>query len=322
MPESNLPAIVDRVNAVDTIEAIFRVAEAVETMAAEAVTKDQIEDLLSAVAAIETKAKLRRVQHLSGRLSATEIELRRKLAAFYPEQERGRGKTSAAPDVLPPQRRADLRQLAAVPDAIVEAAQERARETGERISEKALIREARKSEPPKTPPAPDTSSGLYSVVLADPPWRYDFAQADSRAIENQYATLTVDQIGALPVGDLFADDAILFLWGTSPKLREALAVMELWGFEYVTCGVWVKDKIGMGYYFRQRHELLLVGRRGKIAAPAPADRPDSVISAPRDEHSRKPAVVHQLIDGMYPGHRKIELFARRAAEGWDAWGNE
>ena len=110
------------------------------------------------------------------------------------------------------------------------------------------------------------------MILADPPWRYDYTKADSRAIENQYPTLTLDGICELPVAQVFADKAILFLWATSPKVAEALQVMTAWGFDYRTCAVWVKDRIGMGYYFRQRHELLLVGTRGGMSASC-AERP-------------------------------------------------
>ncbi len=72
-----------------------------------------------------------------------------------------------------------------------------------------------------------------------------------------------------PVAEVAADDSVLFMWATSPKLREAMQVVEAWGFDYKTCMVWVKDKIGMGYYARQQHELLLIAKRGDICrAPA------------------------------------------------------
>ena len=85
----------------------------------------------------------------------------------------------------------------------------------------------------------------------------------------------------LPVADIAADESVLFLWATSPGLADAVAVVEAWGFRYRTCAIWVKDKIGTGYYFRQRHELLLVSVRGKPRTPLPPNRPDSVIEAPR-----------------------------------------
>jgi N6-adenosine-specific RNA methylase IME4 len=112
------------------------------------------------------------------------------------------------------------------------------------------------------------------------------------------------------------------MWATSPKLTEALEVMAAWDFGYRTCMVWVKDRIGMGYYARQRHELLLIAKRGHPPAPEPGDRPDSVVEAPRSQHSAKPDEVYGLIETMYPRSAKVELFARRRRPGWDAWGNQ
>jgi N6-adenosine-specific RNA methylase IME4 len=160
----------------------------------------------------------------------------------------------------------------------------------------------------------------YNVILADPPWRYDHPISDSRIIENQYPTMTLEDICALPVVDITADEAIIFLWATTPMLKKALQVLEAWGFNYASSMVWVKPSIGPGYWVRQRHEFLLVGIKGSI--PTPANKPDSVIEAPRTGHSQKPEMVYGLIEKMYPELSKVELFARQAREGWDAWGNE
>lgn len=160
----------------------------------------------------------------------------------------------------------------------------------------------------------------YSVIYADPPWQYDFSRSDSRKIENHYSTLDASGIAALPVSDIAASECILFMWATAPKIKEALQVMEGWGFEYKTQFVWVKDKIGMGYYCRGQHELLFVGKRGNIAPPIPENRVSSVLHGKRTEHSRKPANVRRIIESMYPENSKIELFARDAPDGWDTWG--
>ena len=105
-------------------------------------------------------------------------------------------------------------------------------------------------------------------------------------------------------------------------LQKALEVMNAWGFEYRTCMTWVKDKIGMGHWVRQRHELLLIGRRGAMHTPDPEDRPDSVIEAPRTRHSEKPPVVYEIIERMYPTCERVELFARAPRDNWARWGNE
>ena len=162
----------------------------------------------------------------------------------------------------------------------------------------------------------------YPVIYADPPWRYEHIETESRAIENQYPTMALDEIKALDLDAVALDDCVLFMWATSPKLAEAFEVLNAWGFEYRTCAVWDKQKIGMGYYFRQQHELLLVAVRGQPLTPAPANRPSSVLSFPRGEHSAKPAEVYELIEAMYPELPKLEMFCRSPRDGWGAWGNQ
>lgn len=181
-------------------------------------------------------------------------------------------------------------------------------------------REQKKGERPSRP----LPRGKYRLIYADPPWRYEHIETESRAIENQYPTMSLDDICALPVPA--ADDAVLFLWATSPKLAESIKVIEAWGFDYRTCAVWDKEKIGMGYYFRQQHELLLVAARGSLPVPEPSDRVSSVIRVKRGGiHSRKPVQVIELLESMYPKFTKtdrIELFTREPRVGWAAWGNE
>ena len=164
----------------------------------------------------------------------------------------------------------------------------------------------------------------YAVLLADPGWAFEEGTADpSRRIEkNHYPTMTTEAICALPVKNLATPDAVLFLWTPSSHLPEALQVMSAWDFEYAASAVWVKDRIGMGHWVRNRHELLLIGARGEMPHPASGARPDSVIEAPRREHSRKPDAAYEMIERMYPELPKIELFARVRRDGWDAWGNE
>lgn len=171
--------------------------------------------------------------------------------------------------------------------------------------------------------SPLVTDTKYPVVYVDPPWRYEHIETESRAIENQYPTMALEDICAMPVGDVTTDDAILYLWATSPKLAEAMQVVEAWGFNYRTSMVWVKDQIGMGYYARQRHELLLICTKGQPPTPAPSDRPDSVVEAPRGgKHSAKPEVFYGVIERMYPTLPKIELFCRSPRSGWAAWGNQ
>jgi N6-adenosine-specific RNA methylase IME4 len=162
--------------------------------------------------------------------------------------------------------------------------------------------------------------GRYDVIYADPPWRYDFSRSNSRSIEAHYPTMTIEEICELKIPS--AKDSVLFLWATSPKLREALRVVESWNFDYKTSMVWVKDKVGMGYYARGQHEILFIGTKGEVGVPAPAKRRDSVIYAPVGEHSKKPEILYEIIESMYPGRDYLELFARSKHDGWKTWGLE
>lgn len=166
----------------------------------------------------------------------------------------------------------------------------------------------------------DKGEKKYSVIYADPPWRYDFSKSDSREIENQYPTMSVDEICALNVPS--EKNAVLYLWATAPKLREALRVMEAWGFEYKTHAIWNKKIIGMGYWFRGQHELLLVGVKGKFSPPTPSYRMPSVFEEKRGKHSKKPIAIKEYITAWTGNTSKLEMFAREKCPQWDVWGNE
>lgn len=160
----------------------------------------------------------------------------------------------------------------------------------------------------------------YPVIYADPPWRYEHCETDIRQIENQYPTMSLDEICAINIPA--TDDAILFMWTTAPKLAEGLKVVEAWGFNYRSCAIWDKQNIGMGYYFRIQHEILLIATRGSLPTPEPANRPRSVISIKKSDHSAKPHEVAEMIETMYPELQKIEMFCRSPRKGWDVWGNQ
>jgi N6-adenosine-specific RNA methylase IME4 len=169
------------------------------------------------------------------------------------------------------------------------------------------------------PPLPDKK---YQLILIDPPWRYEFSVSTSREIENQYPTMSLEEIKDLPIGEMAAKDSVIFLWVTSPKLEEGLEVLKAYGFKYVTSAVWDKVKIGMGYYFRSRHEFLLIGKKGSLPVPKPKNRKASVVKVRRGKHSAKPVEFYKIIEDMYPDVSKIEIFSRTKREGWDSWGYE
>jgi N6-adenosine-specific RNA methylase IME4/ParB-like chromosome segregation protein Spo0J len=166
----------------------------------------------------------------------------------------------------------------------------------------------------------------YGVILADPEWRFGTWSESGRthaAAENHYPTSDIDTIKARKVASISANDCVLFLWTPVPMLPQALEVMKAWSFEYKSNFAWVKDRMGTGFWCRNQHELLLVGTRGNVPAPAPGLQWPSVITAPAGEHSAKPEKALELIEAYFPSLPKIELNRRGPARrGWDAWGNE
>ncbi len=168
----------------------------------------------------------------------------------------------------------------------------------------------------KTPPFP---SGIYDVILADPPWRYNNTGFKRGVVS--YSTMKTEDICSLnpPIDE----NAILFLWATNPFLEGALKVIHSWKFEYKTNIVWVKKNIGTGFYVRGKHELLLICRRGVFPQPDFKNRPPSVLeSSTLLGHSVKPKQVYEIIETMYPNRKYLELFARQNRKGWTSWGNE
>lgn len=170
---------------------------------------------------------------------------------------------------------------------------------------------------------------MFDVILADPPWNEHGGGKSVRGAQRHYSLMKTADIIALgrQVKILGAPDSFLLLWATSSFLPDALKVMEAWGYRYVSSAVWVKPRIGLGHYFRMKHEYLLVGVRGR---PAYSLRPSgsaagrrvfpSVIEADRTEHSAKPAEVYDIAEVF--GERRLELFARNERPGWESWGFE
>jgi N6-adenosine-specific RNA methylase IME4 len=172
----------------------------------------------------------------------------------------------------------------------------------------------------------------FATVLADPPWRFTNRtgkMAPEHRRLSRYGTLGLDQIAALPVGEITAPVAHLYLWVPNALLPEGLTVLQAWGFRYKSNIIWHKrrkdggsDGRGVGFYFRNVTEMLLFGVRGKNARTlAPGRRQVNYIASRKREHSRKPDEQYHLIEGCSPGPY-LELFARGIRPGWAVWGSE
>lgn len=177
----------------------------------------------------------------------------------------------------------------------------------------------------------------FRVLLADPPWSF-ITRSDrgkGRSPDKHYSTMTLAEIGDMPVRFLMARDAHCFLWTTGPHLPMAFDIMQAWGFRYSGMGfVWVKLRarerdaifltddsfhMGMGYTTRKNAEFCLLGRRGQPKRLR-KDVRELIVSA-RRQHSRKPDEVYRRIEAYCDGPR-LELFGRQQRPGWTVWGNE
>ena len=169
---------------------------------------------------------------------------------------------------------------------------------------------------------------MYSIIYADPCWDYAGRQQhgavqENKSAEDHYPTLPLAKLKTLDVKSIAEPDALLFMWTSSPHMEQAIELMKAWGFQYKTVAfVWEKQKVNPGYYTMSQCELCLVGKRGSIPKPRGSRNERQFLSSMRGRHSEKPVEVRSRIERMFPTQRKVELFARTSAEGWDAWGNE
>lgn len=173
-------------------------------------------------------------------------------------------------------------------------------------------------------PFPDKK---YSVIYADPPWKYADRGCNGNA-EAHYPTMSIKEICELPVGEIADKDCVLFLWVTYPMMQEAMELIKAWGFKYKTIGFqWVKqNRSGNGFFFglgrwtRGNTEPCLIAVKGHPKRMA--NDVSQLVVAPLMRHSEKPAEVRDRIVRLMGDVPRIELFARKRADGWDAWGNE
>ncbi len=175
-----------------------------------------------------------------------------------------------------------------------------------------------------------TKGNKYDIILADPPWSYQqFSEKKHGSAKAHYDLMSNEDLYELPVEAIAKKDCVLFMWATFPKLKEAITLLESWGFRYVTVAfVWVKlNKGGVGYFHgvgfhtASNVEIVLLGKKGNLK------RVDNSISqlivSKLRQHSRKPDELYVKIEKLYGGDKnKIELFARERREGWDVFGNQ
>lgn len=169
----------------------------------------------------------------------------------------------------------------------------------------------------------------YEIIYADPPWEYGNQQHNGKGkpstggAATHYSTMELADIKRIDLPSVVAADALLFMWSSSPHLDVAIELMKSWGFKWATVGfVWDKQRVNPGFYTMSQCELCLIGKRGRIPTPRGARNVRQFVSSMRGRHSEKPDEVRRRIEEMFPTQRRLEMFARVAAPGWDVWGNE
>lgn len=172
-------------------------------------------------------------------------------------------------------------------------------------------------------PAVASKTAKFATIMIDPPWDWgDEGDVDQLGrARPTYGTMPISDLLALPVGEMSDDDAHLYLWITNRSLPKGFALMEQWGFRYITTLTWCKPSIGMGNYFRGSTEQVLFGVKGS----QPIKRKDvgTWFQAPRgpNGHSSKPIEFYPLVESCSPGPY-LEMFARSNRDGWTPWGAE
>jgi len=170
-------------------------------------------------------------------------------------------------------------------------------------------------------PKLETVSARFATIVIDPPWDWgDEGDVDQMGrARPDYATLPYEKLLALPVADKADTDCHLYLWITNRSLPKGFALLESWGFRYITCLTWIKPSFGMGNYFRGQSEHILFGVKG--SQPLKRKDASTVFHAPRgpNGHSSKPTEFYDLVESWSPGPY-LEIFSRTSRTGWSAWG--
>jgi N6-adenosine-specific RNA methylase IME4 len=340
---------------------------------AEAVSVDEVKDIRDVAMAMKLYAKQAKNKVLEADAYELRVRAERKLGKMIaaqkatvglatggqPYQQRRSTGTRAEPVASPPaptlaeagidkKLSSRAQKMSAIPPAAFEEMVAEGRDEVQRAAEKRVIKEIKIAQARDTYDVRAESGGKvddlvalaasgrrFAVIYADPPWHMTTwsERGGLRAPQAHYGTMTVDQIAALPVKPLAADDAALLLWTTWSDLPGALDVVKAWGFTYKTLGfLWVKQSrggaslhTGMGRWTRSNSEVCLLATRGE---PRRLDmgvhqviETEALIEAPVMEHSRKPDEAYERIERLLAGPY-LEIFSRAERRGWVTWGNE
>jgi N6-adenosine-specific RNA methylase IME4 len=200
---------------------------------------------------------------------------------------------------------------------------------GEKVSAKTRVKQVRRAKREQELAASTAAAAVAlgqeipaSVILVDWALRFETRSehGEDRSPENHYPCGTVEEMIALKPP--MADDVVVFAWTSAPQLENSMTALREWGIKYKSYSGWDKEIDGTGYWALSRLELILIGTKGKIPAPAPGEQFPQLFRSRRRGHSEKPDEVYEAIERLYPNLIKLEMFARNPRSGWRSWGNE
>ena len=183
------------------------------------------------------------------------------------------------------------------------------------------LKVAMQAEKLRAEPPPFPGNGPYRVITADPPWPYEVRQEDpSHRATHPYPQMSIEQICTLPVASMAHADSVLWLWTTNHHVRQALAVVDAWGFQQRTILTWAKDRMGTGDWLRGQTEHCLMAVRGHPTVVLTTQT--TLLRGAMRANSQKPEEFYDLVESLCPAPCYLELFARKTRPGWDTWGDE
>ncbi len=218
------------------------------------------------------------------------------------------------------------RKLAALPkekfEAMIVDWRDRTAQETERVTVN-LLRAGEKAQEAAAVYIPEVPDGKFSTIVIDPPWSYsnksgrhgDSANADY--IQNR--TMTLDEVALFNIERWVAEECHLYMWVTDAYLGHAYTITEAWGFKAKASLIWVKDRFGMGNYYRHQHEVCIFASRGTMRLKRM--NASTVFKAPITKHSEKPEEFYRMVESCSPGPY-IDVFARKKRPGWSVFGDQ
>jgi N6-adenosine-specific RNA methylase IME4 len=263
------------------------------------------------------------------------VESERKAGEFLEKMPKSKNRHSSDPTLgsleVTNKQSSRWQRMALVPEDEVHAYFAACNERGKEAASGAIEKRGRLIAPKNGARKPEAIDGMstdihalvasgqkFGTIYADPPWLYS-NQGTRAATSNHYGGMTVDEICALPIGELALPKSHLHLWTTNAFLFECPKIFAAWGFEFKSSFIWVKSQLGIGNYWRNSHEIMLLAVRGGQTGISKSEK--SWLECSRGAHSSKPDMVRERIERLSPGPF-LELFGRRAVPGWMVFGNQ